>query len=190
VVALLLHEAAVSQIAGGGDAEQHGSSDYHGSSAADDDGEVIISRVVVHCPWCERSTPACLRRIYGHKNNLMLFGHWDGWQPFTTSCTHSCGSIEIQVANMTKSARAKAKFLFPLVFVPAFLSQCGEGRFDVFLAPLRDELVRMFVDGFSHSVAGHSPPTRVQLLLWEGDMPAQAELCKVRTTNDDELLLK
>ena len=31
----------------------------------------------------------------GDPRNVALIGHWDGWQPFSTSIKHSCGMLKI-----------------------------------------------------------------------------------------------
>ena len=70
------------------------------------------------CPHCCSRVEHTHQYAHGDPRNIALIGHWDGWQPFSTSLKHSCGmnsaslnltvtlsyigSFEVQVATMTK----------------------------------------------------------------------------------------
>ena len=49
--------------------------------------------VTVHCSHCHTEFPYLLKYAHGDPRNVALLGHWDGWQPFSTSIKHSCGMI-------------------------------------------------------------------------------------------------
>ena len=67
------------------------------SEAIDVDKESfsVVGNVKVKCSNC--STRFCLYPKYarGDPRNLALIGHWDGWQPFSTSIKHSCGMYNV-----------------------------------------------------------------------------------------------
>ena len=43
------------------------------------------------CPHCYCDIRHTLKYASGDPRNIALIGHWDGWQPFSTSLRHSCG---------------------------------------------------------------------------------------------------
>ena len=45
----------------------------------------------IDCTYCYRRFSYCPKYAYGGPRNIALIGHWDGWQPFSTSAKHSCG---------------------------------------------------------------------------------------------------
>ena len=45
----------------------------------------------IECIYCYRRFSYCPKYAYGDPRNIALIGHWDGWQPFSTSAKHSCG---------------------------------------------------------------------------------------------------
>ncbi len=45
----------------------------------------------VTCPHCYSQFDHSLVYASGDPRNIALIGHWDGWQPFSTSAKHSCG---------------------------------------------------------------------------------------------------
>ena len=61
----------------------------------DKEGYSMVGNVKVKCSNC--STCFCLWPKYARDDtrNLALIGHWDGWQPFSTSIKHSCGMYNI-----------------------------------------------------------------------------------------------
>lgn len=49
--------------------------------------------VQIKCPYCATQFHHCLRYTRGDPRNIALIGHWDGWQPFSTSTKRSCGKV-------------------------------------------------------------------------------------------------
>ena len=47
--------------------------------------------IELECPECYSKFDHCPRVVSGDPRNIALIGHWDGWQPFSTSGKHSCG---------------------------------------------------------------------------------------------------
>ena len=43
------------------------------------------------CPHCHHEVHQAVQYASGDPRNIALIGHWDGWQPFSTSLRHSCG---------------------------------------------------------------------------------------------------
>eukprot|EP00731_Ephydatia_muelleri_P005339 Em0002g1515a len=122
----------------------------------------------------------------GGPRNIALIGHWDGWQPFSTSCKHSCGAIEVSIATMKKSDRCSTEEVYVSGFVPSYLlpNKCPISL-DPFLEILVKELEDLFVNGMEVEYTGSSeglPPGKIVirciLLLWTGDYPAQAQVGK------------
>lgn len=52
-----------------------------------------MSEINIECTHCYRSFMHTPRYARGDPRNLALIGHWDGWQPFSTSNKHSCGEL-------------------------------------------------------------------------------------------------
>ena len=46
----------------------------------------------VECPHCYHKFVHQPQYTKGDPRNIALIGHWDGWQPFSTSIKHSCGN--------------------------------------------------------------------------------------------------
>jgi len=42
------------------------------------------------CPHCCSRVEHTHQYAHGDPRNIALIGHWDGWQPFSTSLKHSC----------------------------------------------------------------------------------------------------
>ena len=62
------------------------------------------STVAVTCPYCCTKFNHIPTYAKGDPRNLALIGHFDGWQPFTSSARHSCGKCAcIQVLNIVYS---------------------------------------------------------------------------------------
>ena len=49
--------------------------------------------VPVECPACFHMFSHCVKTANGDPRNIALIGHWDGWQPFSSSGKHSSGNI-------------------------------------------------------------------------------------------------
>lgn len=47
----------------------------------------------VECQHCYTEFNHVPQYAFGDPRNIALIGHWDGWQPFSTSIKHSCGKI-------------------------------------------------------------------------------------------------
>ena len=64
--------------------------------------EIISSRqhdidqtlpIVIECPHCYAQFEHSPQYASGDPRNIALIGHWDGWQPVSTSAKHSCGKV-------------------------------------------------------------------------------------------------
>ena len=44
----------------------------------------------IQCPECHREFQHIPRYAIGDPRNIVLIGHWDGWQPFGSTGQHSC----------------------------------------------------------------------------------------------------
>ena len=53
--------------------------------------EVEGTNVSLECPACYTKFSHCVNVTAGDPRNIALIGHWDGWQPFSTSSKHSSG---------------------------------------------------------------------------------------------------
>ena len=47
----------------------------------------------IKCPNCATRFYHCPKYARGDPRNIAFIGHWDGWQPFSTSIKHSCGML-------------------------------------------------------------------------------------------------
>ena len=47
--------------------------------------------VSIICPDCHTMFDHLPKETFGNPRNIALIGHWDLWQPFSTTCNHSCG---------------------------------------------------------------------------------------------------
>ena len=57
-------------------------------------GQVIEGTALsVECPHCFGEFIHHPMYTHGDPKNIALIGHWDGWQPFSTSARHSCGKL-------------------------------------------------------------------------------------------------
>ncbi len=61
------------------------------SSEAMEESTDDTQNVWVECPHCYTQFEHNLKYASGDPRNIALIGHWDGWQPFSTSAKHSCG---------------------------------------------------------------------------------------------------
>ena len=125
--------------------------------------------VSIECPNCYNCFDHLLKSTRGDPRNIALIGHWDGWQPFSTSSKHSCGkfhvylntnmimhfihkiqlgSIEVSIATMRKSDRSKVDEVYVCGFVPSYLlpNKCPVSL-DPFLELLVTEVLDLFING-------------------------------------------
>ena len=51
----------------------------------------LTSTVQIKCPECYTLLVHSPKYARGDPRNIALVGHWDGWNPFSTSANHSCG---------------------------------------------------------------------------------------------------
>lgn len=49
--------------------------------------------VLLECSTCYCKFSHSVTTTTGDPRNIALIGHWDGWQPFSTSSKHSSGNI-------------------------------------------------------------------------------------------------
>jgi len=66
--------------------KQHNSTDLRSATS-----------VEIECPICHYCFSYSPCYTVGDPRNIALIGHWDGWQPFSTSIKHSCGKISMYV---------------------------------------------------------------------------------------------
>ena len=50
-----------------------------------------LEQVEIVCPECNQVFLHMPKYATGDPRNIALIGHWDGWQPFGSTGTHSCG---------------------------------------------------------------------------------------------------
>jgi hypothetical protein len=75
---------------------------------------------VVCCPVCYRENIVKPTTARGDPRNIAYIGHWDGWQPFNNS-SHSCGTVSVSAATMSKTQRSHSNQVFVVGFVPTYL---------------------------------------------------------------------
>ena len=65
-------------------------------SAADEGSSTCTSQLqlIIDCPHCYSQFNHSPRFTKGDPRNIALLGHWDGFQPFSTSPRHSCGEFD------------------------------------------------------------------------------------------------
>ena len=56
-----------------------------------DDSVTEGTEINVECPNCFHHFKHNLHFTQGDPRNIALIGHWDGWQPFSSSVKHGCG---------------------------------------------------------------------------------------------------
>ncbi|XP_048586101.1 uncharacterized protein LOC125568272 [Nematostella vectensis] len=160
------------------------SSDLINSSPKDIDGLSLLE-----CPECFNKFSHKAEVARGSPLNLALIGHWDGWQPFSTS-GRSCGSLEVSILNMFKTDRSHIDEVYVIGFVPCTTVPKGVPEaYDPFIQPLINDLCDGFIHGFevpypSNAITvpdyeAHEIETvRVMLLCWAADHPGQCEFGK------------
>ena len=47
--------------------------------------------ISMNCPECHTEFIHEMKIVNGNPRNIALIGHWDGWQPFSTSSKHGSG---------------------------------------------------------------------------------------------------
>ncbi|KAL5487225.1 hypothetical protein EMCRGX_G019802 [Ephydatia muelleri] len=104
----------------------------------------------------------------GGPRNIALIGHWDGWQPFSTSCKHSCGAIEVSIATMKKSDRCSTEEVYVSGFVPSYLLP---NKCPISLDPFLEILVKELEDLFVNELKDGRLPTSVtkRLGFWKAE---------------------
>jgi len=141
----------------------------------------------LECPLCYNMFTHEVQYVNGDPRNLAYIGHWDGWSPYKHG-NHSCGAIEITVANMGKNERMKMEEIYVIGFVPFHALPKGNPHLlDPFLKPFVDEIKDGFIQGIeinpscdSGSNNHSSSPDRIRhiLLCFTGDYPAICEIGK------------
>ena len=129
-----------------------------------------LDEVQVEWPHCYSQFRHCPQYVAGDPRNIALIGHWDGWQPFSTTAKHSCGkwfilcvgmmcvchvkkskktgSIEVKIATMTKLDRSKTEEVYVCSFVPSYsLPNKMPWSLDPFLCPLIRDIKNAFING-------------------------------------------
>ena len=49
--------------------------------------------ITIECPECHFEFNHHIKTTFGDPRNIALIGHWDGWQPFSSSTKHSSGMV-------------------------------------------------------------------------------------------------
>ena len=88
----------------------------------------------------------------------VVLGHWDGWQPFSTTI-RGCGAIEVSIATMSKVHRCHTDEIYVVGFIPSYLiPKKRSDALDPFLEPLIRDLEEGFINGipvnYAATVAG------------------------------------
>lgn len=159
------------------------SSDIINSSSKDDNGISLLE-----CPECLHEYAHKAEVTRGSPLNLALIGHWDGWQPFSTS-GKSCGSLEVSIGNMYKNDRSHVDEVYVVGFVPCdSLPKGVPEAYDPFLQPLINDLCEGFIHGYEvpYPSCINVPDfqtcdfetVRLLLLCWTADHPGQCECGK------------
>uniref|UniRef100_A0A1X7SW07 Uncharacterized protein n=1 Tax=Amphimedon queenslandica TaxID=400682 RepID=A0A1X7SW07_AMPQE len=81
----------------------------------------VVDRATIICTQCYHRFSHVPQYSHGDPRNIALIGHWNGWQPFSTFIKHYCGSVELEIANMLKSDRAKTDEVYVSEFVPNYM---------------------------------------------------------------------
>ena len=55
--------------------------------------DINNTTVSLECQQCFNKFDSNVKVVTGDPRNIALIGHWDGWQPFSTSAKHSSGKI-------------------------------------------------------------------------------------------------
>ena len=128
------------------------------------------SCVEIQCQECHHIFDHEPKFAHGDPRNIALIGHWDGWQPFSTSGKHGCGklsvlifilfvlvyvilshlqgAIEVSIATMKKADRCKVDEVYVVGFVPSYiLPKKRPITLDPFLHPLMEEIEDLFING-------------------------------------------
>ena len=64
---------------------------YNVISLNDEGTQACNDTINITCPHCYTPFDHVPKYTSGDPRNIALIGHWDGWQPFSTSLKHSCG---------------------------------------------------------------------------------------------------
>lgn len=56
-----------------------------------DEEYVEVLQITFKCPECYTKFSDKVKIATGDPTNIALIGHWDGWQPFSTSSKHGSG---------------------------------------------------------------------------------------------------
>ena len=60
----------------------------------------LSTQIELECPECYNTFLHVVRKAKGDPRNIGLIGHFDGWQPFSTSSKHSSGNIKMHFVNL------------------------------------------------------------------------------------------
>ena len=84
----------------------------------------------------------------GDPRNKALMEHWDGWYPFHSKSSYSCGAIDVSVVNMSKTDQCSINKVYVVGFVPSHkVPNKGPCALDPFLEPLVRDLEDSFMKG-------------------------------------------
>lgn len=139
----------------------------------------------VICHECGSVNTCAGEKAEGDPRNIALMGYWDGWYPFHSKSSHSCGAIDVSVVNMSKADRCSTSEVYIVGFVPCYKVPNKHCTLDPFLEPLVRDLEDSFMKGtkvhYARDIGGcisGEAIVRCMLLLWTGDLPAQCEVGK------------
>ena len=61
----------------------------------------LSSQIELECSVCYNKFQHIIKRAKGDPRNIALIGHYDGWQPFSTSSKHSSGEVHAYTIMIT-----------------------------------------------------------------------------------------
>ena len=149
-------------------------------------------RYTVTCNDCCSVNTCKGEKAKGDPRNKALMEHWDGWYPFHSKSSYSCGAIDVSVVNMSKTDRCSINEVYVVGFVPSHkVPNKGPCALDPFLEPLVRDLEDSFMKGrkvhyardVGDCISGEAI-VHCMLLLWTGDLPAQCEVGKFFLAGD------
>ena len=138
-------------------------------------------QITLECPECYTKFSDKVKIATGDPRNVALIGHWDGWQPFSTSSKHGSGkvsnnvmiadvtracmhahyyahigTIEVSIATMLKGDHSKSEEVYVCGFVSSYLLPKKRPKsLDPFFHPLVEEVEELFINGNSFCTSIH-----------------------------------
>ena len=119
----------------------------------------------ISCDECYHEFQHIPQYAKGDPRNIVLIGHWDGFQAFRSTGQHGCGkknldfillhvhvhyagTIDYTIGTMAKYDRARTSEVYVAGFVPNYLVPNKRPHsLDPFLHPLLSEIEDIFING-------------------------------------------